>query len=72
MTWLEKGHCYHGKVYLHTRVFSCTDVCSKGGDSSRSTLIKNNQFGSKSDTRVSPVLAEMAVQGKKVLKRKEM
>ena len=47
-------------------------MCSKCGDSSESTLIRKDQFGSKFDANESPVLAEMAVSGKKDLKRKEM
>ena len=69
-TWLEKGHCYHGKSYEHTRVFRYTDVCSRCGDSRASTLVNENQFGPKPDTCES--MPEMVVLEKKSLKRKEM
>ena len=69
-TWLEKGHCYHGKIYEHTRVYRYTDVRRKCGDSSKSTSITKNRFGTKSDTHES--MPEMVVQEKKCLKRKEM
>ena len=69
-TWLEKGHCYHGKIYEHTRVYRYTDVRRKGGDSNKSTSIRKNRFGTQSDTRES--MPEMVVQERKCLKRKEM
>ena len=58
--------------FINTHVYLDAQMCVVIVVTRESTLIRKNQFGSKSDTFESTALPEMAVPEKKSLKRKEM